>query len=225
MKNFLFLASIAFIMTGCFAPVNSVYDSAALLEEGEFQIKGNFSKNKNNNGLQIETPNENYGGAISYGLSRHFNAGLRYERIANVEQLSLESNPVFQSFDFLEARGKVNLLKNRIAVEGAIGSYFQQKELINYSFEGRLFFTHRFNKNFELSAIPKLRFVAGIPGGMPLTPGIIFGAGISTDLDKWAIRPEIGYDGNFTAGIGFNYNFSVKTKKNKRAQKSFKLKN
>jgi hypothetical protein len=31
---------------------------------------------------------------------------------------------------------------------------------------------------------------------------ISLGLGLSTDLDKWVVRPEVGYDGYFSIGIG-----------------------
>jgi len=43
-----------------------------------------------------------------------------------------------------------------------------------------------------------------------ILPGFSFNIGLSEDLDKWAIRPEIGYDGYFNFGIGANVNFGKK---------------
>lgn len=37
-------------------------------------------------------------------------------------------------------------------------------------------------------------------------PGIAFGMGISSNLDRWAIRPEIGWDGYASYGVALTIN-------------------
>jgi hypothetical protein len=34
--------------------------------------------------------------------------------------------------------------------------------------------------------------------------------GLSSNLDKWAFRPEIGYDGCFSFGLGLDYHLNTK---------------
>lgn len=46
-----------------------------------------------------------------------------------------------------------------------------------------------------------------IGDGASLLPAVSLGLGLSKDLRKWAIRPEIGYDQFFAFGVGFNYYF------------------
>ena len=41
-------------------------------------------------------------------------------------------------------------------------------------------------------------------------PGLSLGIGLSNNLDQWAIRPEVGFDGNLNFGVGVNYNFTKK---------------
>ena len=74
MKNLLFLAAIAFMMTGCFAPINSVYGNAPLLEKGE----KNHSQHNEFEGDSIGVKlNKNIGGSIAYGLTAEAMFGLR----------------------------------------------------------------------------------------------------------------------------------------------------
>ena len=49
-----------------------------------------------------------------------------------------------------------------------------------------------------------------IGDGVGILPAINLGLGLSSNLDKWAIRPEIGYDRYFTFGVGVNYNIKPK---------------
>ena len=66
----------------------------------------------------------------------------------------------------------------------------------------RFFFTLRKGDNFEFNVIPKARIF--ISEGASFMPGISVGFGISKNLDRWAIRPEIGYDSYFSLGIGLS---------------------
>lgn len=208
MKNLMILAAIAFMMTGCFAPVNSVYDSAELLKTREVQVKGNYS----NYYIGGEPINTNYGVSAAYGFSENFNAGLRFEVLTNiVSDFEVEPDPLFKTIQYVEMRGKVNLLRDKIAFESAAGTYFNDAEVVQYSLDNRLYFTKKISNQFEMSVIPKVNLSTGFAGsGMPVQPGIIFGAGFSNNLDKWAIRPEIGYDGYLNVGVGMNYNFQLK---------------
>ena len=53
---------------------------------------------------------------------------------------------------------------------------------------------------FELNLVPKVHLL--LLEGIGVTPGINVGLGFSSNLNKWAIRPEMGYDGYFSFGIG-----------------------
>jgi len=61
---------------------------------------------------------------------------------------------------------------------------------------------------FELTVVPKLHVLFGTFGGY-VTPGISLGIGLSSDLDRWSIRPEIGYDTYLSLGVGASFNFNT----------------
>jgi len=77
------------------------------------------------------------------------------------------------------------------------------------SFDPRIYLTF-FRKTdiFELSIVPKLHVLFGSFGGY-VTPGISLGIGLSSDLDRWSIRPEIGYDTYLSLGVGASFNFNT----------------
>jgi hypothetical protein len=68
----------------------------------------------------------------------------------------------------------------------------------------RCFFTFRRSDSFELNVIPKVRIF--IADGVSFMHGISVGLGISNNLDRWAVRPEIGYDSYFSIGVGLSVN-------------------
>ncbi|MCB9285406.1 MAG: hypothetical protein H6563_15175 [Lewinellaceae bacterium] len=73
-----------------------------------------------------------------------------------------------------------------------------------FVFDPRLIYTYKANNYFSLSVIPKVHLFFG-EGDAFLMPGITLGFGLSSNLDKWALRPEVGYDGFLYGGLGFCY--------------------
>jgi hypothetical protein len=47
-------------------------------------------------------------------------------------------------------------------------------------------------------------------------PGISLGFGVSSDLDRWAFRPEVGWDGFLAFGAALNYRLSSPRKEGKK---------
>ena len=56
---------------------------------------------------------------------------------------------------------------------------------------------------FELNIILKAHFF--FVDGVAFGPGISVGLGFSSDLNKWVVRPEFGYEGYASFGIGINF--------------------
>lgn len=61
-------------------------------------------------------------------------------------------------------------------------------------------------KTGTITLIPKVHVLVGKSGS--LVPGLGVGFGISTDLDRWAFRPEVGWDGYFALGAALTVNLS-----------------
>ena len=64
------------------------------------------------------------------------------------------------------------------------------------------------SKNVELTLMPKAYL--SFNDEIDATPALSIGAGFSSDLDKWAIRPEIGYDGYPSFGVGVDFKIPFK---------------
>ena len=88
MKNLIILLSLAFLLSlqSCFVPVNSVYDTARMLDKKESSAGLNYSRyyaveidifDDDESGMA--NYNNNFGLAFRYGLSEKLNMSIRYE--------------------------------------------------------------------------------------------------------------------------------------------------
>lgn len=218
LRPFIYLLALIFI-AGCFSPINSTYESARTLEKGQFEFQGSFSKYYGNNFQDtVENLNDNLGFGVGYGISDKFDLKFRYEYFdtkTRVQFFDQEYN--FESYNYLELGGKFQLQEDKMALLIPIGVYYYEYEpgltgsLVNM--EPRFIITLSGNNNFETNIIPKATILYG-GDGAAVIPGINLGFGISSNLDRWAIRPEFGYNIlTFTVGVGFNYRFDFKTDK------------
>ena len=202
---------LLFLLYGCFAPVNSVYDNARLLDRKESRIGINYSRyygsdfdltDEDNEGLL--NLNNNYGFSIGYGLSENFNLSFRYEYLKIKNEIEIFDMSFDNFLNYFELGCKINLIKERLALGLPVGLYNYEGGL-TASIDPRIFFTVGRSDKFDFTVIPKVHVLIGDDVG--LYPGLSLGMGLSSNLDRWAIRPEIGYDGYFNFGVGTYYHF------------------
>ncbi|MBL7851985.1 MAG: hypothetical protein JNN04_13875 [Cyclobacteriaceae bacterium] len=212
----LFLCGI----TGCVAPVNLTYESATLLEKGAVDVQANaaayfypYSNHLNNsNGFT----NLNYGLKLGYGVDERYTVKVRYEHLRTPDvigpfrDLFPDVNPVVLDMDYVEIESKIGLKKPGRAFGLPIAYYFTG----SFSFDPRFYFTFQnAKKTFEFTVIPKMHIFFG---STPyLMPGISLGAGFSSDFQRWAFRPEIGWDGFAAFGAAFTYRLVNPARKKK----------
>jgi len=228
------------LLSGCFAPVMQTYDSARMVKKDELEAKVNFSSYSSPSypDMSLEAngsplfQNTNYGIAAIYGLNDKTNLGFRYEYINNqnkvLDSLGINSDWItsiieevynVDRIDFYEFSPKFSLKQDKIAFSAPIALYRLASDVptIMYEFKPRFHFTFANKKNtFDFSIVPQGRFLFNQSSVGALMPSLGLGMGFSSDLDKWAIRPEISYD-YWTIGLGVSgsYRFNV-GKKNKR---------
>ena len=196
------------LCSACFAPINSTFESARLLDKGEIELQGNYSSYHGSTFLEDGSSNinNNVGLAVGYGISDRFNMKFRYERMkikaGDFEFLGEEIKlPVINYF---EISNKFQLKQDKIAFSLPLGIYTTKLgESVRFVLDPRFFFTFFQNEKFEVNLIPKAHIFIG--NGVVFMPGMNLGLGFSNDLNKWAIRPEIGFDGYFTYGVGANF--------------------
>ena len=225
MKTKLVLLSLmSLLMTGCFAPINLSYESAKTLDKGQIEARGMYSRyNVMNDTLETSLINQNYGVSLGYGFTDKYTVKARYEYISptiTFQKIFDEINEEFNemnSMSYFEIDNKLMLINNTLSISLPLGAYFYNTKAVDIknggmgwlSFDPRVYLSF-FRKTdiFELTIIPKLHVLFGTFGGY-VTPGISLGIGLSSDLDRWAIRPEIGYDKYLSFGVGASVNFNT----------------
>jgi hypothetical protein len=218
------LGLMSILMSGCFAPVNLSYDSAKTLNKGQIEVQGMYSRyDVTNDTLATALINQNYGISVGYGFTDKYTVKARYEYIEPTitfqkifDEIDEEFNEM-NSMSYFEINNKLMLIDNVLSVSLPLGAYFYNTKAIDIknggmgwlSFDPRVYVTFfRSTDIFELSVVPKLHVLFGTFGGY-VTPGISLGIGLSSDLDRWSIRPEIGYDNYLSFGIGASVNFNT----------------
>lgn len=205
----LLLSGLSLLLVSCFAPVHTTYDSAKMLEKGEVQVKGSATAYSVPILLPIPNFNNNLGVGINYGMTKKFNFSARYEHLFVNEEATIDflRDELASDYHFVEFGAKVSIVQDVIALEVPI-SYYKAYGNLNfenefYLFHPKLYLTYHLDEHFEISAIPN----AMINTEGNVLPGLIVGLGISNDLQRWAFRPEFGYNGIFNGGVGFTYRF------------------
>ena len=202
----LFLLSLS----ACFPPINSTFESARTLGNNKMDLTGNYSAYTAHNDGESEQVSNNLGIRLGFGITERFDIKMRYERIS----LSGEGT----GLNYLELSPKVSLIRNKIAAILPLGLYFDE-EGHAFVLSPKFIYTYPANTKFDISFSTKADiFLEKDVDDILL--GFNIGFGLSTDLEKWAVRPEFGLminpgeDGSLlTFGIGFNYILSTNTTK------------
>ncbi len=196
-----------FVFSGC-VPVNSIFDSAKMLEQNQLEIRGNFSPYYyTEDGNELEKSNQNYGIGLGYGVSPKLNLKFRYELISFPDNIT-------EYYHYYDIAPKFSLIENKWAIIFPLGVYAAKSEAPTFVLSPRILYTYSYNQYFEITASVTSDLFLVEDADLPI--GLNLGFGVSTHLDKWALRPEAGYmfnpggDGRaFTFGIGFNYYFDL----------------
>ena len=191
------------LLSGCvyITPQNLNFDSAKMMKKKSIEIQGNAS-------LYPDFEQMNFGGKIGIGVSENYNIKLRYEAM-----LSKNYNNRLE-WNYFEIDNKLRLAK-WCALSLPLGGYSSQVYNERWlHFKPSLYFTATFNNKVDISIIPKGQLLwEKKTVGILSYFGLSIGAGFSSNLDLWAIRPEFGWDqfSNFSGGISFSY--YIKSKK------------
>jgi hypothetical protein len=189
------------------------FENAKLLDKGEGKAQASYSSyygsiydNEDKSNLtKTAHYNNNFGIALGYGISNNFNIGVRYERMAfvsnEIEIFGNDYNTVDGGMNYIEVGNKIRIKDDKLAFGIPLSLYIMEGETF-FSIDPRLYWTYRKSNKFETTLTPKVHlfFIDGVAGMVGLTLGL----GLSNNLDKWAFRPEFGYDGYFSFGFGVN---------------------
>ena len=222
--------------TACITPIGGAYDTAKLVPEKRVKVQAHYTalpgplnrSTQNNLGLNVHTglgkhvnltlrleranvawetgytpapptPRSDAGtgwGGVLIGLLESAADDPNYGR-----------NPADYGYTYVEGGLKFGAPSGKMALHLPLGIYQQRNGSSLVMIQPRLLLTHTFPGNkVDITGSASAGFVAGASGGALL--GATVGMGFSTDLDRWAIRPEIGVNAAGThAGVGLTYFF------------------
>ena len=217
----LFLILSILLFSCAFAPVNNQYEKAGTLKKGNLELSGNVTGYSFTGGGEIAGSNNNIGFRAGYGITDRFDLKIRYERLMPGSGFDAED---FTDGDEIKGVNYFSIVPKFALVPGSLSllvplSHYSFKEKIDSqetissfnSIAPQLIYTWTNEKNkVDLSFGLKADGLFGSNGGGGVLLGTTIGAGFSSDLNKWAIRPEIGASflggGAFLSyGIGFQF--------------------
>ncbi len=176
------------LLSSCVVPVNSFMEGARTLGEGKVELTGSYARYSVTDDGETEDANQNLGLRLGVGLSERFDLKLRYVRLFS----SFEDSP---DVNYLALAPKLSLIEKRLALSAPTGLYFASDDGES---ESTFFISPRIifsivspNDQTELSISSKVDFYFE-EDAKPYI-GFNLGGGFSSDLDRWAIRPEVGY--------------------------------
>lgn len=185
------------------APVFSEMQSAKLVHKGQVEATGLYSNVGFAEDGEGDHLQNHIGLRVAYGVSNQLNLRMGYE---NVFESGENGVHVFG------IGAKVPIIRDRIAVYLPIGTAFGSNISTSDSWQIQptALFTVPITSNIEFN--PSAKWLIPFGNDQESLVALNFGAGVSTDINKWALRPEIGllYDpgsgGHFTHySIGFSF--------------------
>lgn len=199
-----------------FVPINNQYEKAGMLKKGNIELSGNVTGNSITGGGESEIINKNVGIRAGYGISDKFDLKIRYERLIPTKANEVE----FSGSNYFSIVPKISLIPDRLSLLIPLSRYTfkdefsdtKRKESLNSIAPQILYTITGAKKKNDLTFGFKTDFLFGgggeDGGGAAVIPGLTIGAGFSSDLSKWAIRPEIG--ASFLGGGAFlNYGIGL----------------
>jgi len=221
MRNSVTAAALVFISayaSSCItvAPVHGSYEKAGTLGKGNIELSGNFTHHMVASGGETEAVNNNIGFRGGYGVSNEVDIKFRYE---NLKVIHKKPGLDFKA-SYYSLIPKINFKPGGLSLFVPFSLYsfkrttgYGEFKTTSYSIAPHLIRTFTISPNkVDFSTSSNLEYIFGgneeEDSSNEFLVGFNFGAGFSSDLSKWAIRPEIGYltDSYFTGGV---FNFGV----------------
>lgn len=215
------LGTAVALMSSCaIAPVSTHYESARSLKKNNLEASANYSHYRIDVDGETDAANDNFGLRVGYGITDRMDVKLRYERLLPSNQTNQLDIPV----NYWSFVPKYTFIDNILAVKFGVNSYVyresqetsSEEELVSIqSLKPSVIGTWPINQKVELSLAGS--YEIALEDDYSNFIGFSLGAGFSEDLDKWAVRPEVGYifndenssNGFLNVGIGLTYNFDL----------------
>jgi len=180
MKTSIFLVIIMVVLSYSCAPVFSDLQSARLVGKGNFETTPNFTTTSWTAEGETDHIQNHFGLQLGYGLSKRIDLRARYEYIGVADDGG--------NANIFGIGPKVSLLKDRIAAYVPIGFAFggDVDGIDVIELQPTLLFTLPIGKYIEVN--PSVKGIIGDEFYCAFNLGL----GLSTNLDKYVIRPEYG---------------------------------
>jgi hypothetical protein len=201
-------------LSSCFsvAPVHGSYERAKTLGKGNLELSGNYTKYLVKGDDGMENINNNIGFKAGVGLSDGVDIKVRYE---NLMPPNLDKNVDFGA-NYFSVIPKFSLMPGKLSLFTPISLYSfktsnstETEKSTSYSIAAHLIqsFTSHSNK-VDFSPSLNLEYLINKGSNGEKTNGnflmgLNVGAGFSDNLNKWAVRPEVGYLYSPDASTGF----------------------
>ena len=178
MKPLIFSMIFVLILSCSCAPVFSDLQSAKLVGKGNFEATPNFTTTSLTADGETDHIQNHFGFQLGYGLSNRIDLRVRYEYIS-IEDVNA---------NVFGIGPKVSLLKDRIAAYVPIGFAFGKDVdgIDEFEVQPTLLFTLPVGEYVEIN--PSVKGIIG----SEFYGAFNLGLGISTNLNKYVIRPEYG---------------------------------
>ncbi|NNE30003.1 MAG: hypothetical protein HKN16_10215 [Saprospiraceae bacterium] len=182
------------------------YENASALKPGQVQVSGAYGTSDEHR-FEDDQFNfvQNYFGRVGVGLKGGFGLYGSYYHKGRRDPdglWSFSDDYETSAYDLYELGFKYTIIEKELALKGGLGMYFVENDYVAQGLNLQIIYSYRFNPHIDGSLIMHGTGVYE-QNGYGLVLGLNAGAGFSTNLERWAIRPEIGFNmRTFTAGIG-----------------------
>lgn len=183
------LATALALAAGCVAPFSDL-QSAKLVGKGNFEVTPGYSSIAASDEGESQKFMENYGVQVAYGVTKFMDWRLRYEYIRfDVEEDTAKTN----MFGF---GPKFRLFKNWLAFYVPVGFAFggdleEGASSETWQVHPTLLGTLTIGKFLEINPSAKV-MIPFDKDSFDTLYAFNLGFALSTDVSKWAIRPEVG---------------------------------
>ena len=197
-------------------PVNSAYDKAKTLGKGNVELSGHVTSYVSHQYGRVDFIERHMGLRAGLGLSERFDLKLRYEHM----NFSSNFDGQLRQANCLSIVPKYALVPEKLALLVPFSNYYYTSKAEGEPYKStirsiapQIIYTYTTNNNkcdFSVSLKSDYLFTTRHKNEADFFMGTGLGAGFSKDLDRWAIRPEIGLstkDGQlyWNYGVGFQY--------------------
>ena len=178
------VAALALSLSGCVA---SDLQSARLVGPGNFEITPSYSMGILSGDGETERATNQFGVQVARGLTPRIDLRMRYEYIDIAPGRE-------EGFSILGFGPKFGVVEDRLAIHAPVGFAFGGDVISSDSwmFRPTVLLTHTINDHAEITTAGK-----GIiwlnEDDIDNFVGASLGLGLSSDLERWVIRPEAGF--------------------------------